>query len=364
LIWSLLADLAFVFHREGDTQRVDSTVALAVAMLDGRPDEPLALEREPLSRLILLLRYRGDWAKLDVAYRHLVEVEKVRSGPRSAVVASTYANWAEARLRQGTAHGNTLTEPRNGADSLVSIAAAIVRDLDRNSIETALATVHAAAAARNIGALAQSDSLYRMALAIYRARLGDDHHQVALVATNLAMTLLRRGMAEQAVPLLEDALATYRGGSEFAELVPVTEWRLASALQVAGMSDESIAAFRRSLAGFETTFPPDYILAVNARHEFAGLLIELDRAAEAEPLLRNAIPVLAARWGVHDVRVDDARITLASALTALGRYAEADETLAATLDRLRQNRGAADAITLRAREAQRALERVQSRPRS
>jgi hypothetical protein len=74
--------------------------------------------------------------------------------------------------------------------------------------------------------------------------------------------------------------------------------------------------------------------------------------------------VLAARWGAEDARVDDARITLASALTALGRYAEADEVLAGALDRVLDGRSPEDAIVLRARDARRTLDRERTLARA
>ena len=139
------------------------------------------------------------------------------------------------------------------------------------------------------------------------------------------------------------------------------EWQLAVAMRDAGQIEESAPVFETALSAFERSFPPDYILTANLRHDFGRTLIELDRAAEAEPMVLLAIPVLAKRWGANDFRVDDARITLVRALTSRGRYAEAAKILEGALDRLQRGRGPDDPYTRRAVDARDALRLARSR---
>lgn len=364
LMWSLLVDLALVYHRQGEAEQYGSTVADALVRLEKIPPEQLAASHETLHQYIALLRYTRDWEKLDVSHRKLVEVEQATDGPRSAAVAIAYASWAEAR-QQGVhselADRQRPSGPAESADSLVSLALAIVRDLDVKSPRATDALVQVAAVLRNRGALPQADSLYRVAIEVLREQLGDDHRTVALVRSNLAITLQRRDMPAEAIPLFESVIATLEQQAESGGLLEVNEWRLATALRDAGRIAESVPQFQIALRDFEDRFPPDYILTANIRREFGGTLIEVGRFREAETLLRAAIQVLAKRWGESDARVDEARVDLGRALSALGRYAEAEEVLAGARNRLEQSRGSEDTLAQRARAAHQALLQVRSR---
>jgi tetratricopeptide (TPR) repeat protein len=361
---SLLVDLALAYHRQGDAERFGSTVADALDRLSRLPPEQSTASHDSLHELIALLRYAGDWDHLDVAHRRLIEIERVADGPRSAAVAIAYASWAEAKQRSGHTTLADAREPSGdtqAADSLLSLARAIVRDIDEQSPETADAMAQVAAALRNRGALEQADTLYRAAIAMYGDLLGDDHRTVALLRMNLAATLLRRGMPMDAIPLLEGTIATLRQDAESAEILAVSEWRLATALRETGRIAESLAQFQTALQQFEQRFPPDYILTANLRREYGSTLIDAGRFDRAEPMLRRAIRILGGRWGEADLRVDEARIELGRALTGLGRHAEAETMLATALERLEQNPGPDDPLTRRARQAHEALQRSRSR---
>ena len=349
----LLVKLATVLHKQGEVAQVTATVGDALDRLERASPEASAASRATLRDLATFLGYAREWEKLDAVHRRLVQLEQSTAGPRSEALAIAYADWAATRQRRGDLQT---------ADSLSSFALAIFREVRAPSVATAHALLALAAVAGAVRAPDRADSLFRAAIEIYRARLGEHHRLVANARTLQASHLQRRGRHAEAIPLLDGAIETFRRETESVEGLLIAEWKLAVALRGAGRLVESDTMFRRALQDFETRFPPDYILTANVRQDYGEALIELDRPREAEPVLRQAIRVLARRWGENDFRVDDARVTLGRALTALGRYAEAEDILGGALQRLEQARGPDDPRTRRARQAYESLEHARSDP--
>lgn len=347
---SLLAGLADVFHMQGKGERVAAIVDDAVLRLSELPPDGFAASRATLRQLAVFLSYAREWEVVDDVHRRWVELERSTAGPQSEALAIAYTSWAEARTRSG--HPQT-------ADSVLQLALATFRKIGSRSVAEADALNKLAGVAHAAGDADRAESLSRAAIEIYRDRLGDDHLSLADARTLLA-ELIRGDRPAEAIPLLEAALATYRRNAEASQLVPLNEWLLATSMRDAGRVTESVPVFQKALRGFEARFPPDYILSANVRRDFGAALIELNRAEEAEPPLRQAIPVLGRRWGEDNYRVDNVRVMLGRALTALGRYAEAEEILAGALDRLEQDRGPDDDLTLRARAAYKALQETRS----
>ena len=348
---SLLAGLAAVFHMQGDGERVAYTVGEALQRLRKLPSAGFAASRATLGQLAVFLSYAREWEMVEDVHRRWVELERSTAGPHSEALAIAYTSWAEARQRSG--------RPQT-ADSVLQLALAMFREVGSRSVAEAGALIKLGSVARTAGAPDRADSLYRAAIEIYRARLGDDNRSLADARAALA-GLLRRDRPAEAIPLYEAALATYRRDADANQQVALSEWLLSVSMRDAGRVMESAPIFQKALRAFEARFPPDYILTANVRHDFSKALIELDRAAEAEPMLRQVIPVLGKRWGEHDFRVDNARVTLVHALTALERYMEADEMLAGALQRLEQGRGPEDPLARRARDAYVALRQARLR---
>ena len=355
-MWTLLVDLAGVLHAKGDHAGAPPVIAQSMTLFDSLPPTAFVDSRIELLRLGEMLGFSRTPERAESVYVRLVAVERANSGPRSVALATAYNGWSMVRERRGDFAA---------ADSMLTIALAIHREIDSTSVPVAHALLRLASVVVNRGALDRSDSLYTGAIRVFRDRFGEDHRMVAVARTQFAETLLRRRRFDEAVDLFRLAIATYRRGeSDAAILLPPAEGRLGVALRNAGRLSESLDAFDRSHRGFEAHFPPDYLLTANLRRDYAVALVDAGRAREAESMVRRAIPVLAKRWGEHDYRVDDARITLGRALTGLGRYAEAETELTGALGRLRTARGADDPVTRRAVEAADALARARSRQAS
>jgi serine/threonine protein kinase/tetratricopeptide (TPR) repeat protein len=240
--WSLLVDLTGVIHGTGDHQRAGTLTAEAVTVFDRMPAESFSASRPALARLARLLGFSSDQAeRAERVYARLVEVQSAATGPHSAAVADIYSDWGSVRHRQGELET---------ADSLVSLAMNIQAGIDSTSV----------AAARTLRALAdiaftrrvyeRSDSLYRRALAIMRAQMGDDQRDVALVLTPLAESLSRRGRFEESVETHRRAIATYRRlGEEGTVHLWPSQWRIGVALHGAGRVHEAITEYESSLRG-------------------------------------------------------------------------------------------------------------------
>ena len=355
-MWTLLVDLAGVLHARGDHGSAPVVVTQAMTLFDSIPAAAFLDSRAELLRMGEMLGFSKAPERAESVYVRLVDVERATTGPRSVALATAYNGWSMVRERRGDFAA---------ADSMLTLALEIHRQIDSTSVAVAHALLRLASVAVNRGALDRSDSLYRGAIAVFGGRLGEDHRMVAVARTQLAETLLRRRRFDEAIDLFQRAIAAYRRGeSDAAILLPPAEGRLGVALRNAGRLPESLVAFARSLAGFEAHFPPDYLLTANLRRDYAVALVDAGRARQAESMIRRAIPVLGKRWGEHDYRVDDARITLGLALTALGRYEEADRELSGAASRIRAARGVADALTRRAAEAADGLARARSRQTS
>jgi serine/threonine-protein kinase len=346
-MWSLLVDLAQAIHQTGDYQRGNAVVAEAVALFAGIPTDAFGAARSSLDGMAALVGYGFDQETADSVFARIVEIERHAAGEGSSAVAEALLRWALTKSSQ---------RDWAAADSLISAAVAIRSAIDPTSIAMAKALDAQAEIARRRGDSARSESLLRSALDILRDRLGEDHREVAYTRTRLADQLKDEGVLEEAIEQYRLAITTFRREDDVH--LPGSEWSFGVALERTGRLDEALVAFESALRGFERRFPPDYIRAGDLRRDYGKTLVDAGRTAEAEPLLRQAVNVLAAHWGEGDPRVDDARITLGRALTGLGRYAEADELLRAALERLEREPGPDDPLTQRAREALRALERV------
>ncbi|HSJ29834.1 MAG TPA: serine/threonine-protein kinase [Longimicrobiales bacterium] len=348
--WSLLVDLTGVMHGTGDHRQAADLTAQAVAVFDRMPVESFSASRPALARLAQLLSFSsGQAERAERVYARLVDVQSAATGPHSAAVADIYSDWGRVRHRRGEI---------DAADSLFSLAMTIQEDIDVASVPVAQTLRSLADIAFTRRQYERSDSLYRRAIAILRAQLGDDHRTVALTLTPLAESLGRRGHFEEAIELHRRAIGTYiRLGEEATVHLWPSRWRLGVALHGAGRLHEAITEYESSLRGLTSDFPPDYILTANVRRDYGLALVELGRYAEAEAMLLPAIDVLAARWGDDDFRADLARITLGRALEGLGRTDEARAVLAAVVDRLQGTRGPQDSIAVRARETLSSLAR-------
>jgi tetratricopeptide (TPR) repeat protein len=303
-LWETLVELAQVFHAAGDLDSARLVTAGAMALFDSIPPDEFADARAALARLSTLLGYSRDWDALERIHARVVAAESTLAGPSSEPVATAYRAWARTRrLRGDTA----------AADSMLRLAVEIHRGLGMRAVSAGgvLADLSLIASAR--GETARADSLQAASIAVLSARLGDDHSMVISARGQRATLLHRTGRVSEAIPVYRDVVAAYRRRDPPPPELPVAQWRLAEALREAGRLDEARPVFAEALRAHEERFPPDYILTANVRRDYGRTLIESGRSRDAVPILRQAVAVLARRWGEDDARTNEARALLARA---------------------------------------------------
>ena len=136
---------------------------------------------------------------------------------------------------------------------------------------------------------------------------------------NLATVLVDQGKCADAIPLHEESLALRRRffGTPSAE-VATALGNYAKALDCAGRHDDARSAADSALAMCVTVFGPDHQRTATSRVRLAETLMHTGHAADAEPLLRAAIPVFA-KIGERQWRVGDARARLGEVMIDTGR---------------------------------------------
>lgn len=182
-----------------------------------------------------------------------------------------------------------------------------------------------------VSTLAESERRQRRALDIMMRAVGADHVFIAVIRYHLAMVLMERGDASQAVPLLAAAVPTYERSFGPDHLWPyvvrVTHGR---SLALAGQAEEglrvvvSALASARNLKGSRTT----------GLFAAADIALQLRRNAAAETFAREALSLSEREGGTNEASA--ARFLLGVAL-------------------LRQNKASGEAI-----EALRAADRAAS----
>jgi tetratricopeptide (TPR) repeat protein len=139
---------------------------------------------------------------------------------------------------------------------------------------------------------AQSEPLYRRALAIYEASFGPDHPDVAICLNNLASLLQDTSRLAEAEPLFRRALAINEAsfGPDHPD-VAIRLNNLAGLLQDTNRLAEAEPLYRRALAINEASFGPDHPSVANPLNNLALLLQDTNRLVEAEPLMRRHVTI-------------------------------------------------------------------------
>jgi serine/threonine-protein kinase len=349
-LWELLVDLAFVIHAGGDNERGQKAVVEAMTVFNSRSADTLEMSRDGLLRMADLVRFSSESTYADSVFSRLVRFERAASGADGIPVAAALGSWAGAKARRGAL---------SSADSMFAEALRIQLAHNPTSLGTGSVLQLMATLAMRRGDYVRADSQAGAAVRILRDRLGEDHRQLAIARSTHGEVLHRRGLYDEAITSYRAVATVFaRDSNDARSILPPTQWRLGLSLRQRGRLQEAIAAFDSSERTFQARFPANYLLTANVRRDYGDALVDAGRPAEAEPMLRKAIDVLGARWGLQDARVDAARVSLGRALAALGRTAEARALLTEVQDRGATSRGAiGDSAQRRAREALQAIQR-------
>jgi tetratricopeptide (TPR) repeat protein len=175
---------------------------------------------------------------------------------------------------------------------------------------------------------AQSEPLYRRALAIDESSRGPDHPAVATGLNNLALLLKATNRLAEAEPLLRRALAIDETsyGLDHPK-VAIDLNNLAHLLDTTNRLAEAEPLMRRALAIDESSYGPDHPHVATGVNNLASLLQDTNRLAQAEPLFRRALAIDEHNYGPDHPDVATGLNNLAHLLDATNRLAEAEPLL-------------------------------------
>lgn len=191
------------------------------------------------------------------------------------------------------------------------------------------------------GEFDEAEALYREALDIQRIRLGDDHPEVAMALSNLAYLLYDKGALDEAVSIAADSLAMYRQtvGDEH----PAVARGMASLAMWLTESGDRVTAerlLRDSLELRQRLLGDDHTDVAASKTLLANVLIDTGRYEEAHELASAAHDIYVTALSDTHWRTAVAMSSEGSALAGIGRLAEAEALLVTSYEILKNDPGA------------------------
>ncbi|MBC8106296.1 MAG: tetratricopeptide repeat protein [Anaerolineae bacterium] len=298
-------------------------VARSIATLG--PDDPHTLRRQ--FNLATLLDDLGKLNDAQQIHRQVLQARRRVLGEDDPDTIGSINYLAKSLGRQGR-----LDE----AESLSREALAKRRRVQGNlHPQTLIAISDLALGLRNQAKLDQAESLYREAYAGMQTVLGEEHPSTLIVCNNLAELLMFVGRLDEAEQLYRLTMERCRrvNGENHPDTVAFAT-NLARLLDRLGRSADAETIYKQALAGSRRVNGEEHpttilIVGLLAEHYETQL-----RPADAEPLLKEMYEK------VSKVEGDPRAIARATGLYGLflvkqNRFAEAEASLRASIDRLR-----------------------------
>ena len=209
--------------------------------------------------------------------------------------------WHEGRLRDAEAvlrRALTIL-PRDHAGALHR----------RTVLNTALAHVR-----REAGDPTDAEALLRDVLRARRAIWGPEHPEVAQVLMNLGKAVADQGRYAEGEGLVRQGLGMYQRflGPNHID-VALAEEDLAGVLREKGDAAAAAIGYRRAVAVLRRALPPDHPRLAATLYGYGLALLDLDRPADAEAALLEALRIRHAGSGQSRPRLTEIEAALAAA---------------------------------------------------
>ena len=288
------AHALYELGRWGEADAIFRRILPVQEKLLGPTHPKVLLTRRQVARLAGLLgRYEDAARELETI------VAQQRTGTGAADAGYTLVQLASLRLLQG----DLAAAERAGQEAVRVFEGRFGEGhADLAWARSALAEVLV-----DVGRLDDAAALLAKADAVQHAGdPGDDFH--ARTEVTLGLLALRRGRADEARPHLEAGLAAHRRSGR-----PQSVARAASLLgqALAGADPARAEAFlREALSAAQKGLPAGHPDAADAQVALGAFLIERGRAAEAGPLLREALATRRARFGESSPRTAEVEARL------------------------------------------------------
>lgn len=354
---ALLADMLTVIgrlHRRlGDFDKAQALLeqALASDRAANLPERPSVAET--LNVLGVLFRMRGDEARAIMLLEQAAAIRRRLLGPLHKDLAVTVSEL-------GRAYDDAGRPERAEALSREALEMRLALFGDEHR-ETATNKGDLGTRLRIKGDFAGAEPLLRQSLATTRRVLGEGHANTAGGMSNLGRLMADKGNAGEAESLFRGAIAI--GEQALGVNHPTLAGyfhNLGRALRDQSRYDESVAAIERAIALAVPVFGADSPEVADHRAALGHTHIARGDAASAAPLLRQALIARLRAHGPDDWRVGITQSLLGWALTALGRYDDAEAALLEATRILRDGPGLEGREAKAARDRLRALHNARS----
>ncbi|MEZ5066044.1 MAG: tetratricopeptide repeat protein [bacterium] len=313
--------------------RIDVVAALGTTQLESGQMElarenlesALSMDREhsgPPSRRMRLLNALGDLhrleGRLDEARRVLDEALGLAvppDGPERLDVARTLNNLGNVAL----AAGDYAQARQKYEESLVAKR----QVLGATHFQVAKTLNNLSTAETKLGAHADAISHAKEAIAIMRPVVGDQHPDLGRVLNGLAGVEMEAGRLEDAELHAREAYAIAQGGPPLD--VAMAASNLGSTLAQLGRLDESIPMQLEAIAANESLYGPSHPRVADCRRNYAVMLLDAGRGAEAQAVAERALRDGRDALGEEHPVVGVSMLVLGDIEAALGNHGRAIE---------------------------------------
>jgi tetratricopeptide (TPR) repeat protein len=185
----------------------------------------------------------------------------------------------------------------------------------------------------NQGRYAESETIHRKALAVYRRVLRPDDPRILTTSSNLALAMKHQGKNAKAMAIYRDVLPVQRRvlGPDHPDTLLMAS-NMAAALDAQGKRVEAETIYREVLAVQQRVLGSEHPSTLLTAGNLALSLKLLGKHAEANAINRETLLVQRRVLGPEHPNTVAAAVNLACALKDQGEYAEAEMLCAETLE--------------------------------
>ena len=340
-----LMELGYLHYTLGEYKDAERLLRQALAMQETAPQTPLQARSNALDGLANVLSDQGRYDEAIALHRQVLAIDRQIHAGDHASVASALVNLGAALRRVGQF---------DDAEPLLREGLAMRRRLFGDiHVDVGHALNQLARLLVLKGDPAAAEPIAREGLAVRRKVFGNVHVEVAASLGGLAEILARQDSLDEAIALRKETLSMLR--TLFADNHPYVAAALGSLARAEHQNGDlsGAEAHYRAAVELNNKLGIDSLRAARPLHGLGTVLLALDRPAEAEPRLREALTRRRAGLPADHSDVAQSERLLGLCLTELQRYDEAEPLLNHAAALLRTKHGADDA---RAKKAQRAVD--------
>jgi serine/threonine-protein kinase len=334
----VLRGWGFALQVRGDYDAARRHTVEALAIYREQGDTALAELALTLNNLAWLHQVSGQLDSAEIRLRESLAIRRRILEPDHPELATSVAALADLLLRQGK-----LDEAEPLVNEELSIREKM---LGRDHPDYAMSLKHQAWLFNARNDLDSAEQTYRGALDIQRRAYGNDHLAVADGLNQLAIFVKdRRGNPAAAEPLFREAVEINRRvRGDRALATAILRTNLAAALYVQRRYADAEPLYREALPVLDSLRPDDpdngQVLV-----DYGEVLRNLGKHAEAEPLLRRALDIELRARSAGDWRILHRQGVLGACLLDQRRFADAEPYLLDSYNALMRERGLSNPFT-------------------